>query len=261
MIVDSHCHLDYPGLAEDEAGVIARAHAAGVERMVHIAAKRAGWPVGIALSERRPEVFCAVGIHPHEAGSEGLDDPAPLLELATHPKVVAIGESGLDYFYDHAPRDRQLASFRAHVRAARVTGLPLVVHTRDADDDTMDLLEAEMAQGPFTGVIHCYSSSRQLAERAVAIGLYLGIGGIVTFKRSDELRATLRDMPLDRLLLETDAPYLAPVPFRGRTNEPAYTVYVSKVLAEVRGLPLAGIERATTENFRRLFKKAAAGCA
>ena len=258
MIVDSHCHLDYPGLAEDEAGVIERAKAAGVGTMVHIAAKRSGWPVGIALAERRPEIFCAVGIHPHEAGKEGLDDPAPLLELATHPRVVAIGESGLDYFYDLSPRDRQAASFRTHIAAARTTGLPLIVHTRDADDDTMALLEAEMAQGAFTGVIHCYSSSRRLAERAVAAGFYLGIGGILTFKRSDELRATVRDMPLDRLLLETDAPYLAPVPMRGRTNEPAYTAHVASTLAEVRGLPMAEIERATTANFHRLFAKAAA---
>lgn len=258
MIVDSHCHLDYPGLAENEAEVLARARAAGVGCMVHIAAKRSGWLVGLALAERRPEVFCAVGIHPHEAGSEGLDDPGPLLELAGHAKVVAIGESGLDYFYDHAPRDRQLASFRTHVRAARQTGLPLIVHTRDADDDTMDLLEAEMAAGAFTGVIHCYSSSRRLAERAVAIGLHLGIGGILTFKRSDELRATVADMPLDRLILETDAPYLAPVPCRGRTNEPAYVAHVAKVLAAVRDLPLAEIERATTANFARLFTKVAA---
>ena len=260
MIVDSHCHLDYPGLAEDEAGMIARAHAAGVDQMVHIAAKRAGWPVGIALAERRPEVWCAVGVHPHEAGKEGLDEPAPLVELAGHPKVVAIGESGLDYFYDHAPRDRQHTSFRTHIQAARITGLPLVVHTRDADGDTMDLLEAEMAAGPFTGVIHCYSSSRRLAERAVAIGLHLGIGGILTFKKSDELRATAAAMPLDRLLLETDAPYLAPVPFRGRTNELAYTAHVARVLAEARGLPLAEIEATTTANFLRLFPKVAAAC-
>jgi TatD DNase family protein len=257
MIVDSHCHLDYPGLAEDEAGMIARAHAAGVDLMVHIAAKRSGWPVGIALAERRPEVFCAVGVHPHEAGKEGLDDPAPLLELAAHPRVVAIGETGLDYFYDLAPRDRQAASFETHIAAARRTGLPLVVHTRDADDDTMAILEAAMAEGPFTGIIHCYSSSRRLAERAVAIGLHLGIGGILTFKKSDELRAVVKDMPLDRLILETDAPYLAPVPFRGKTNEPAYTAHVAKVLAEVKGLPLAEIERATTDNFFRLFTKAA----
>ncbi len=255
MIVDSHCHLDYPGLAEEEAGVMARAQAAGVGQMVHIAAKRVGWPVGIALAERRPEVFCAVGIHPHEAGTEGLDDPAPLVELAAHARVVAIGESGLDYFYDHAPRDRQMVSFRTHVQAARSTGLPLVVHTRDADDDTMALLEAEMEAGPFTGVIHCYSSSRRLAERAVAIGMYLGIGGILTFKNSAALRATVAGMPLDRLILETDSPYLAPVPFRGRTNEPAYTAHVAKVLAEVRDLPLAEIEHATTANFHRLFTK------
>lgn len=255
MIVDSHCHLDYPGLAEDEAGVVARARAAGVGRMVHIAAKRDGWPVGLALAERRPEVLTALGIHPHEAGREGLDDPAPLLALAEHPRVVAIGESGLDYFYDLSPRDRQRTSFLTHIAAARASGLPLIVHTRDADDDTMDLLEAEMARGPFTGVIHCYSSSRRLAERAVAIGLYLGIGGILTFKKSDALRATVRDMPLDRLLLETDAPYLAPVPMRGRTNEPAFTAHVAKVLAGLRGLPLAEIEAATTANFHRLFTK------
>jgi TatD DNase family protein len=255
MIVDSHCHLDFPGLAEDEAEVIQRANAAGVRQMVHIAARRAGWPVGIALAERRPEVFCAVGIHPHEAGKEGLDDPAPLLELTAHPRVVAIGETGLDYFYDLSPRDRQAASFRTHVRAARATCLPLIVHTRDADDDTMDLLEAEMAEGAFTGVVHCYSSSRRLGERAVAIGLYLGIGGMLTFKKSDELRAIVRDLPLDRLLLETDAPYLAPVPMRGRTNEPAYTAHVAKALAELRGLPVAEIEAATTANFRRLFAK------
>jgi TatD DNase family protein len=256
MIVDSHCHLDYPGLAEDEAGVIERAKAAGVGTMVHIAAKRSGWPVGIALAERRAEVFCAVGVHPHEAGEEGLDDLAPLLDLAAHPRVVAIGESGLDYFYDFAPRDRQAVSFRAHIAAARETGLPLIVHTRDADDDTASIMEEEMAAGPFTGVVHCFSSSRRLAERAVAIGLHLGIGGILTFKRSDELRAIVRDMPLDRLLLETDAPYLAPVPMRGRTNEPAFTAHVARVLAEVKGLPVAEIERATTANFFRLFTKA-----
>ena len=236
MIVDSHCHLDYPGLAEDEAGVIERARAAGVG---HHGPHR-GQAVAAGRSASRspsagPRSFCAVGVHPHEAGREGLDDPAPLVELAAIPRVVAIGESGLDYFYDFSPRDRQAASFRTHIAAARETGLPLVVHTRDADDDTMALLEAEMGQGPFTGVIHCYSSSRRLAERAVAIGLYLGIGGILTFKKSEELRATVRDLPLDRLLLETDAPYLAPVPMRGRTNEPAYTAHVAKVLAEVRG--------------------------
>jgi TatD DNase family protein len=233
VIVDSHCHLDYPGLAEREAEVVGNARAAGVGLMVHIAAKRDGWPVGIALAERRPEVLCAVGVHPHEAGREGLDDPAPLLALASHPRVVAIGESGLDYFYDFSPRDQQAASFRAHIRAAQIAGLPLVVHTRDADEDTMALLEEGMAEAQVQP------------------------GGILTFKRSDELRATVRDMPLDRLLLETDAPYLAPVPVRGRTNEPAHTAHVARVLAEVRGVSLAEVERATTDNFFRLFAKAA----
>jgi TatD DNase family protein len=256
VIVDSHCHLDYPGLAEREAEVIENARRTGVGMVVHIAAKREGWPAGIALAERHPEVLCAVGVHPHEAGAEGLDDPGPLLALALHPRVVAIGESGLDYFYDLSPRDRQAASFRAHVRASQTTGLPLVVHTRDADDDTMAILEQGMEEAPFTGVVHCYSSSRRLAERAVAAGLSLGLGGILTFKRSDELRATVRDMPLDRLLLETDAPYLAPVPVRGRTNEPAYAAHVARVLAEVKGLGVAEIERATTDNFFRLFAKA-----
>lgn len=256
MIVDSHCHLDYPGLAEREEEVVARAREAGVRLMVTIATRQRHWADVVALAGRHPEVVCAVGVHPHEAGKEGLDDPAPLIAWADHPEVVGIGESGLDYFYDYAPRDWQAASFRAHIAAARATGLPLIVHTRDADEDTMAILEEEMTQGPFTGVIHCYSSSRRLAERAIAAGLYLGIGGILTFKRSDELRATVHDMPLDRLLLETDAPYLAPVPHRGKTNEPAYTAHTAKVLAEVRGVPLAEIERATTANFFRLFKKA-----
>jgi TatD DNase family protein len=258
VIVDSHCHLDYPGLAEREAEVIANAATAGVRWMLHIAAKRDGWAPGIALAERRSEVLCAIGVHPHEAGREGLDGPEPLLALAEHPRVVALGESGLDYYYDFSPRDRQAASFRAHIEAAGVSGLPLVVHTRDADEDTMTILEEGMAKHPFTGVVHCYSSSRRLAERAIAIGLQLGIGGILTFKRSEELRAVVRDMPLDRLLLETDAPYLAPVPRRGKTNEPAYTAYTARVLAEVRDISVAEVEQATTDNFFRLFAKAAA---
>ena len=257
MIVDSHCHLDYPGLAEREQEVVESAARAGVGLMVTIATRRASWASVTALAERHPSVVCALGVHPHEAGRDKLRDPAPLVEAAAHPNVVGIGETGLDYFYDHAPRDLQAASFRVHIRAARESGLPLIVHTREADADTMAILEEEMEAGPYTGVVHCYSSSRRLAERAVAIGLYLGIGGILTFKRSEDLRATVRAVPLDRLLLETDAPYLAPVPYRGKPNEPAYTAHTAKVLAEVRGLPLAGVERATTANFFRLFAKAA----
>jgi TatD DNase family protein len=217
--------------------VVDRACGAGVGLMVTIATRRASWPSVVALAERHRR-SSAPGRPPARGGQGRTSTTRPRWSRRRpHPKVVGIGESGLDYFYDLAPRDRQATSFRAHIRAARFTGLPLIVHTRDADDDTMALLEEEMAAGPFAGVIHCYSSVRRLAERAVAIGLYLGLGGILTFKRSDELRATVRDMPLDRLLLETDAPYLAPIPYRGKPNEPAYTAHTAKVLAEVRGLP------------------------
>lgn len=257
MIVDSHCHLDFPGLAEREAEVVAAAQAAGVGTMLTIGTKRATWPAAIALAARHDAVLAAIGVHPHEAGRAGLDDPAPLLEVGRHPRVVGVGETGLDYHYDHAPRGRQAASFRTHIRAARALELPLIVHTRDADDDTMAILEDEMGRGAFAGVIHCYSSSRRLAERAIAIGLHLGIGGMLTFKRSQALRDTVAAMPLERLLLETDSPYLAPVPMRGKANEPAFTTHVARVLAEVKGVPEPEIAAATTANFFRLFRKAA----
>lgn len=256
MIVDSHCHLDYPGLAEREAEVIERARAAGIGAMLTIGTTREGWARTIAIVERWSEVWAAVGIHPHHAGEEGLFDPTPLVETARHPRVVAIGETGLDFYYDRAPRDAQERSFRTHIEACRITGLPLVVHTRDADEAMIALLEEEMAKGPFSGVIHCFSSSRRLAERALALGFHLGIGGILTFKRSEELRAIVKDVPLERCLLETDAPYLAPVPHRGKTNEPAFTVHTAKVLAEVKGVPLAEVERVTTAAFFALVTKA-----
>jgi TatD DNase family protein len=257
MLVDSHCHLDYPGLAEDEAGAVARARAAGVTVMLTIGTKLSTFERVLAIAERHEGVWCSVGVHPHEAGREGLDDPAALLRWAQHPKVIGIGESGLDYFYDHSPRDRQAASFRTHIRAARESGLPLIVHTRDADADMAALLEAAMGEGAFCGVLHCFSSSRELAQRAVALGLHLGIGGMLTFKRSDELRAIVAELPLDRLLLETDSPYLAPVPKRGRTNEPAYIPFIAQALAALHGTDTATIARRTTENFFRLFAKAA----
>lgn len=256
MIVDSHCHLDYPGLAEREAEVVAAARSAGVGAMLTIGTTRAGWGQAIAIAERRPEVWAAVGIHPHHAGEEGLGDPGPLVEAARHPKVVAIGETGLDFFYDRAPRDAQERSLRTHIEACRITGLPLVVHTRDADEATIAVLEEEMAKGPFRGVIHCFSSSRRLAERALALGCHLGIGGILTFRRSEDLRTIVKDVPLERCLLETDAPYLAPVPHRGKTNEPAFTVHTAKALAELKGVPLAEVERVTTAAFFGLFAKA-----
>ncbi len=257
MLVDSHCHLDFPGLAEERAQVIERAHAAGVEVMQTISTRLSTFEPVLAIAEAHAGVFCSVGVHPHRADQEAVDDPEPLIARTRHPRVIGIGESGLDYYYDNSSRAGQERSFRAHIQAAQDSGLPLIVHTRDADRDTIALLRAAMAEAPFTGVIHCYSSSPELGFAAVEMGLYLGLGGILTFKRSDELRATVQALPLDRLILETDAPYLAPQPFRGKRNEPAYVAHVAATLAEVRSLPVEEIARATTDNFFRLFAKAA----
>jgi len=256
MLVDSHCHLDFPALAEDTPGVVERARAAGVRVIQTIGTRLESAARVVALAEAHPGVYCALGVHPHHAAKDRVEDVAPLLRHSAHPRVIGIGESGLDYYYEHSPREVQAEVFRAHIEAARQSGLPLVVHTRDADHDTIGILEEAMAAGPFAGVIHCYSSSPELAYRALDLGLYLGIGGMLTFKRSEELRRTVREVPLERLLLETDAPYLAPEPFRGKRNEPAYVAHVAARLAEIRGLPVAAIERATSENFFRLFAKA-----
>jgi TatD DNase family protein len=256
VLVDSHCHLDFPALAEERDAVIARARAAGVGVMQTIGTRLGTFEQVLAIAEAHPGVYCSVGVHPHRAAKEALDGPGQLVTWAAHPKVIGIGESGLDYYYDHSPRDVQADVFRTHIRAARESGLPLIVHTRDADRDTAALLRAAMTEGPFTGVIHCYSSSLELGFAAVEMGLYLGLGGILTFKKSDQLRATVRALPLDRLLLETDAPYLAPEPFRGKRNEPAYVAHIAATLADIKGLALAEIEGATTDNFFRLFTKA-----
>jgi TatD DNase family protein len=256
VLVDSHCHLDFPGLAEERDAVLARARAAGVGPIQTIGTRLGTFEQVATIAEVNDGVYCSVGVHPHRAAKEPLDEPAQLLAWAGHPKVIGIGESGLDYYYDHSPRDVQATVFQLHIEAARQSGLPLIVHTRDADRDTADLLRAAMADAPFTGVIHCYSSSPELGFAAVDMGLYLGLGGILTFKKSDQLRATVRELPLERLLLETDAPYLAPEPFRGRRNEPAYVAHVAATLAEVKGLALEEIEAATTDNFFRLFTKA-----
>jgi TatD DNase family protein len=258
MLVDSHCHLDFPGLVEERAQVIERANAAGVLVMQTIGTRLSTFDQVLALAEADPGVFCSVGVHPHRADQEGVDDPAPLVARTHHAKVIGIGESGLDYYYDNSSRAGQERSFRAHIQAARESGLPLIVHTRDADRATIDLLRAAMAEAPFTGVIHCYSSSAELGFAAIEMGLYLGLGGVLTFKRSDELRATVRELPLDRLILETDAPYLAPQPVRGKRNEPAYVTHVAATLADLKALPIAEIARATTDNFFRLFAKASA---
>lgn len=255
MLVDSHCHLDFPQLQADEAGVVARAAAAGVQRMVTINTRLSTFDRVRAITERHESVFMATGVHPHQAGEEGPTSPDPLIANAKHPKVVAIGEAGLDYFYDKSPRDAQADGLRQHIRAAQATGLPLVVHTRDADEDTIAILEAGLAEAAFSCIIHCYSSSPWLGQRAVDLGFYLGVGGILTFNRSTELRETVKAMPRDRILLETDSPYLAPVPKRGKTNEPAFVAHVAKVLAEVWETEIAEVERQTTDNFFGLFSK------
>ena len=256
MLIDSHCHLDFPELTSDESGVLARARTAGVGGMLTIGTRLDQFERVRAIAERHDNVWCSVGVHPHEAKEEGQRTPDRLIEATRHPKVVGIGETGLDFYYEHSPREEQAESFRAHMAASRATGLPLIVHTRNADAETGDMLEEEHRKGAFPGLIHCFSSGRAVAERALALGLYISISGIVTFKAAEELRAIVRDVPLDRLLVETDAPYLAPIPKRGKTNEPAFVAHTAAKVAELKGVSLAELEAATTDNFFRLFTKA-----
>jgi len=257
-LVDSHCHLDFPDFAADRDAVVARAEAAGVGHMVTISTRVRRFAAEILpIAERYPSVTCSVGTHPHNAGEEADVTVAELVALAAHPRVVAIGEAGLDYHYDTAPRDAQMAGFRRHIAAARETGLPLVIHARAADEDVARVLEEEMAAGPFKAVLHCFSSGPELARCGVALGLSVSFSGILTFKGSTALREIAAAVPLDRLLVETDAPYLAPVPLRGRTNEPANVVHTAAVLAETKGVTPAALAEATTANFFRLFDKAA----
>jgi len=256
MLIDSHCHLDFPELASDEPGVLARARAAGVAGMLTIGTRLDQFDRVRAIAERHDNVWCSVGVHPHEAKEEGQRAPDRLVEAARHAKVIGIGETGLDFYYEHSPREEQATSFRAHIAAARETSLPLIVHTRDADAETGDFLEEEYRKGAFTGLIHCFSSGPEVARRALALGMYISISGIVTFKAAEALRATVRDIPLERLLVETDAPYLAPVPKRGKTNEPAFVAHTAAKVAELKGVGIAELEAATTDNFFRLFGKA-----
>jgi TatD DNase family protein len=256
MLIDSHCHLDFPELTTDESGVLARARTAGVAGMLTIGTRLDQFERVRAIAERHDNVWCSVGVHPHEAKEEGQRTPDRLIAATHHPKVVGIGETGLDFYYEHSPRDEQAESFRAHIAASRQTGLPLIVHTRNADAETCDILEEEQGKGAFPGLIHCFSSGRAVAERALALGLYISISGIVTFKAAEELRAIVRGVPLDRLLVETDAPYLAPIPKRGKTNEPAFVAHTAAKVAELKDVSLAELEAATTDNFFRLFTKA-----
>lgn len=255
MLVDSHCHLDFPEFTPELDAVVLRAHDAGVGVCVSIGTRMDGFARVREIAERFANVWCSVGIHPHEAEKELLDSPKPLVEAARHAKVVGIGETGLDYYYEHSPRQQQIANFRAHIQAGRETGLPVIVHTRDADDDTIKVLTEEMAAQPFTGLIHCFTGTKRLADAALELGLFISVSGIATFKKSDALRAVLQDVPLERLLVETDAPYLAPMPHRGKRNEPAFVRYTADALAKLKGVGARELEDATTENFFRLFTK------
>jgi len=255
VLVDSHCHLDFPDYAGNVEAVVERARAAGVGVCVSIGTELARFPGVKAVAEKFPHVWCSVGVHPHEAEKELLDDEAALVTEAAHPKVVAIGETGLDYYYEHSPREPQQQNFRAHIAAARKTGLPVIVHTRDADDDTIDILRGEMEKGRFSGLIHCFTGTQKLADAALELGLYISVSGIATFKNSRALRDVIATVPLERLLVETDAPFLAPVPHRGKTNEPAFVVHTAKMLAELKGVTEGELAKATTENFFRLFSK------
>jgi TatD DNase family protein len=258
MLVDSHCHLDFPDFASEVAETVARARSAGVVHMLTICTKVRKFPEVLAVAERFPDVTCSVGTHPHSASEERDITASDIVKLTHRSRVVAIGEAGLDYFYQKSSREDQEAGFRRHIAAARETGLPLVIHTRDADEDTARILRDEMAKGAFKAVLHCYAGGRTLAETGIELGLYVSFSGILTFPKSNALRELAASLPLDRLLVETDAPFLAPQPNRGKRNEPAYVRHTAKVLADVRGVSEAEIAQITTANFFALFSKAKA---
>jgi TatD DNase family protein len=256
MFVDSHCHLNYKGLIEDQVAVLERARGAGVDVMLNISTREREWDDIVATAEREPDVWATIGIHPHEADAHPDVDTAKLVARAAHPRVIGIGETGLDFYYDHSDRDRQRASFRSHIAASRATGLPLIVHTRNAEEDTAAILSEEMGKGAFPGVIHCFTASEAFARIALDLGLYISISGIVTFKNAKDLQATAATIPEDRLLIETDAPFLSPVPHRGKTGEPAFVADTARFLSALRGMPVGELGQTTSANFHRLFAKA-----
>ncbi len=255
MLIDSHCHLNFEKLQEDAAGIMERAQQANIGVMVNVCTKIHEFAPLLELSEKYDNVFCSVGTHPyysHEEEEFSLED---IVKIAQHPKVVAIGEAGLDYFRNHSPVEAQQRSFRKHIAAARETGLPLIIHTRDAEEDTAAILEDEMEKGAFPALLHCFTASNWLAQKVLPLGLYISMSGVLTFNKSDELRQTVTQVPLDRLLVETDAPYLAPTPKRGKTNEPSFVVHTAQKLADVKKITFGEVETATTDNFFRLFSK------
>jgi TatD DNase family protein len=257
MFTDSHCHLNYKGLVEQQQAVLGRARAAGVTAMLNISTRQSEWDEVIGLAERESDVWASVGIHPHEADAHPDVQTSNLVERAAHPRVVGIGESGLDYYYDHSDRERQRASFRAHIAAARETGLPIIVHTREAEADTYAILAEEMGKGAYSGVIHCFTASQDFADKALGLGLYVSISGIVTFKNAKELQSSAKMIPSDHILIETDSPFLAPVPHRGRPCEPAFVADTARFLAALRGVEVETLAEQTSANFRNLFAKVA----
>jgi TatD DNase family protein len=258
MLIDSHCHLEYKGLVEDQQGVLARARAAGIGGFLNISTRQSEWGQVVATAERERDVWASVGIHPHEADAHADLGQAALLAAAEHPKVIGIGETGLDYYYDHSDRQTQQALFRMHIAAARETGLPLIVHTRDAEADTAGILADEMEKGAFPALIHCFTASADFARKVLDLGLTISLSGIVTFKNAKDLQAVAADLPEDRILVETDAPFLAPVPHRGQICEPAFTADTARFVAQLRNEPAEALAERTTRNFHALFRKAAA---
>lgn len=255
MLIDSHCHLDFPEFAPELDQVVARAGAAGVRQMITISTRVDRFEIYRAIAGRFDNIFCTVGTHPHQAHEEPEASVAEIVRLSAHPKCVGIGEAGLDYHYDRAPREVAARVFRTHIAAARITGLPLVIHSRDSDADMAAILRDEMGKGAFKALLHCFTSSRTLAQTGLELGLYVSFSGVLTFKNSQELRDIARDLPLDRLLVETDAPYLAPMPHRGKRNEPAFVAHTAAVLAQAKGVSASQMAAATTANVLRLFTK------
>ncbi len=256
MLIDSHCHLEYKGLVEDQQGVLARAREAGIGGFLSISTRQREWNQVIGTAEREADVWASVGIHPHEADGHADMGEGALLEVAAHPRVIAIGETGLDYYYDHSERETQKALFRRHISVARETGLPIIIHTRDAEDETAAILAEEMEQGAYPALIHCFTASADFARKVLDLGLTISLSGIVTFKNAKDLQAIAAELPEDRILVETDAPFLAPVPHRGRVCEPAFTADTARFVAGLRGVSPEALAETTTRNFARLFTKA-----
>lgn len=256
MLVDSHCHLDYLERDGDLDEAVQRARDGGIGTMLTICTKVTEFSTVRAIADRYDDVWCTVGIHPHNAANEPAVSTEQLVELAQHPKVIGIGETGLDYYYENSPHEDQKRSFRAHIAAARATGLPLIVHTRDADEDTIEILNDEYGKGAYPGLIHCFSTSPEVADKSIELGFYISVSGILTFKKAAELQETVARLPIERLLVETDAPYLAPIPKRGKRNEPSYVTYTAGKMAELKGLSETDVAIATTDNFFRLFTRA-----